>query len=230
MAADDERDEAKWFLVSGGSGGIGAAICADLASAGYKPVVGYHRNRDAAVSIAERTGGLPLALDMNDSAAIDSAAVTLSELPRLYGVVLAGSPPLCPVPFGKITPEHMLEQWQVNVLGPQRLLAELVKRCFRKHKAGCVVGILTRAMGDDVSPAASGMGAYVIAKYGMAGLLALLAADYPWLSVRSVSPGYTETRMLDAFDPRFLELQRGRVPFHTPEEVAAQVMAEVIQP
>jgi 3-oxoacyl-[acyl-carrier protein] reductase len=74
------------------------------------------------------------------------------------------------------------------------------------------------------------MGAYVIAKYGMAGLLALLAADYPWLSVRSVSPGYTETRMLEAFDPRFLELQRTRQPFHTPEEVAAQVLAEVIQP
>jgi len=45
-----------------------------------------------------------------------------------------------------------------------------------------------------------------------------------------VSPGYTETRMLEAFDPRFLELQRSRAAFHTPEEVAAQVMAEVIQP
>lgn len=221
---------AKWFLVSGGSGGIGSAICADLASCGYKPVVGYHRNHAAATSVAERTGGIPLPLDMSSSASIESAVQALSELPRLHGVVLAGSPPLCPVPFGKISPEHMLEQWQVNVLGPQRLLAELVKRCFRKHKAGSVVGILTRAMGDDSSQVASGMGAYVIAKYGMAGMLALLGADYPWLSVSSVSPGYTETRMLEAFDPRFLELQRSRVPFQTPEEVAAQVMAEVIQP
>ncbi len=226
----DESAEARWFLVSGGSGGIGSAICADLASCGYKPIVGYHRNQAAAIAVAERTQGLPLALDMSDATSIDAAAQTLGELPRLHGIVLAGSPPLCPVPFGKILPEHMLEQWQVNVLGPQRLLAELVKRCFRKHKAGCVVGILTRAMGDDTSSAASGMGAYVIAKYGMAGMLALLAADYPWLSVRSVSPGYTETRMLEAFDPRFLELQRSRAAFHTPEEVAAQVMAEVIQP
>ncbi len=48
------------------------------------------------------------------------------------------------------------------------------------------------------------MGAYVIAKHGMAGVLAMLAADYPWLRVRAVKPGYTETRMLDAFDERFL--------------------------
>lgn len=226
----DESSEARWFLVSGGSGGIGSAICADLASCGYKPVVGYHRNRDAAMDVARRNRGVPLPLDMTSDASIEAAAQTLGELPRLYGAVLAGSPPLCPTPFGKISAESMEEQWQVNVLGPQKLLAELVKRCFRKHKAGCVVGILTRAMGDDSAPAASGMGAYVIAKYGMAGMLRLLAADYPWLSVRSVSPGYTETRMLEAFDPRFLELQRSKAPFQTPAEVAAQVMAEVIQP
>jgi NAD(P)-dependent dehydrogenase (short-subunit alcohol dehydrogenase family) len=228
LAPDQETD--KWFLVSGGSGGIGSAICAGLAVSGYKPVVGYHRNRDAALQVAERSGGVALPLDMTSDASIDAAAQTLGELPRLYGAVLAGSPPLCPVPFGKISAEHMHEQWQVNVLGPQRLLAELVKRCFRKHKAGCVVGILTRAMGDDQTPVASGMGAYVIAKFGMAGMLALLAADYPWLRVRSVSPGYTETRMLEAFDPRFLELARSKAAFQTPEEVAAQVMAEVIQP
>lgn len=222
--------DSKWFLVSGGSGGIGSAICDDLASAGYRPLVGYHLNHEAALAVARRTDGMPLPLDMTSSASIEAAVQTLAELPRLHGVVLAGSPPLCPVPFGKISPEHMLEQWQVNVLGPQQLLAELVRRCFRKHKAGCVVGILTRAMGDDGGSVASGMGAYVIAKFGMAGMLALLAADYPWLSVRSVSPGYTETRMLDAFDPRFLDLQRSRAAFQTPQEVAAQVMAEVIQP
>ncbi|HYQ18674.1 MAG TPA: SDR family oxidoreductase [Polyangiaceae bacterium] len=229
MALDGDA-EAKWFLVSGGSGGIGSAICEDLASCGYKPLVGYHRNREAAIAVAERTGGVPLPLDLSQDESIESALQTLGELPRLYGVVLAGSPPLCPVPFGKISHEHMFEQWQVNVVGPQKLLASLVKHCFRKHKAGCVVGILTQAMGDDEKPVASGMGAYVIAKYGMQGMLALLAADYPWLSVRSVSPGYTETRMLEAFDPRFLELQRSRIAFHTPQEIAAQVLAEVIQP
>ena len=195
--AADER----WFLVSGGSGGIGSAVCEQLAARGYTPIVGYHRNAAAAESLAQRTGG-----------------------------VRAGSPPLSPVPFGKITADEMRQQWQVNVMGPQRLLAELVRRCFRRHKQGSVVGVLTQAMGDGAAGAASGMGAYVIAKHGMAGMLALLAADHPWLRVRSVKPGYTETRMLAAFDERFLAMQREKAAFQTPEQVASLILEEAIGP
>lgn len=218
------------FLVSGGSGGIGAAVCDLLAARGFTPVVGYHRNAAAADAVARRSGGVGLALDLSDEASIRHAVAQLEALPRLAGVVLAGSPPLSLEPFGKITAEAMQQQWQVNVLGPQRLLAELVRRCFRRHKQGAVVGVLTRAMGAEggIDGATSGMGAYVIAKHGMAGVLAMLAADYPWLRVRAVKPGYTETRMLDAFDERFLASQREKVPFQTPEQVASLIVEEAI--
>ncbi|MDO9315472.1 MAG: SDR family oxidoreductase [Burkholderiaceae bacterium] len=218
----------RWFLVSGGSGGIGAAVCDQLAARGFTPVVGYHRNAAGAESVAQRTGGHTLALDLGDEASILAAVAHLETAPMLCGVVLAGSPPLSLVPFGKITADEMQQQWQVNVLGPQRLLAELVRRCFRKHKQGSVVGVLTRAMGDGIAGAASGMGAYVIAKHGMAGMLAMLAADYPWLRVGAVKPGYTETRMLAAFDERFLAMQREKAPFQTPEQVASLILEEAL--
>ncbi|MEO6854445.1 MAG: SDR family NAD(P)-dependent oxidoreductase, partial [Rhodoferax sp.] len=141
-------DGQKWFLVSGGSGGIGAAVCDELVSQGFTPVVGYHRNAAAAQAVAQRCGGQTLALDLSSEASIQAAVAQLEALPVLAGVVLAGSPPLSLVPFGKITADEMQQQWQVNVLGPQRLLAELVRRCFRKHKNGAVVGILTQAMGN----------------------------------------------------------------------------------
>lgn len=223
---------APYFLVSGGAGGIGAAVCALLAARGYTPVVGYARQAEAAGQVAQRHGGIALALDLTDDASIDAAVARLDTLPVLAGVVLAGSPPLSLVPFGKISADEMRLQWQVNVMGPQRLLAELVRRCFRKHKQGAVVGVLTRAMGDaaarGIEGAASGMGAYVIAKHGMAGMLAMLAADYPWLRVRAVRPGYTETPMLAAFDERFLAQQREKAPFQTPEQVASLIVEEAL--
>jgi 3-oxoacyl-[acyl-carrier protein] reductase len=67
-----------------------------------------------------------------------------------------------------------------------------------------------------------------VAKHGMAGLLAVLQADYAWLRVRAVQPGYTETRMLDAFDERFLATQRERAPFQTPEQVASLIVQEAL--
>lgn len=218
----------KLFLVSGGSGGIGAATCEALAAAGFVPVVGYHSAAAAAEQVAGRTGGIALALDLASDVSIDQAVVRLAGEPAsLAGAVLAGSPPLVLAPFGKILPDDLQAQLQVNVLGPQRLLAGLVRQCWRGQKDGVVVGVLSQAMGDASGHAAAGLGAYVVAKYGMAGLLAVLAADYPWLRVRTVRPGYTETRMLTAFDERFLALQRDKQPFQTPQEVAAQILAEV---
>lgn len=230
MDAESSPAAKPWFLVSGGSGGIGAAVCKRLAASGFAPVVGYHRNEAAAQTIAARSGGYALALDLSDERSILAAAQSLEAAPQLAGVVLAGSPPLALVPFGQITADEMRLQWQVNVLGPQRLLAELVRRCFRRHKQGSVVGVLSRAMGEGIDGAAAGLGAYVIAKHGMAGVLAILAADYPWLRVRAVKPGYTETRMLGAFDERFLAMQREKAPFQTPDEVASLIVQEALGP
>jgi NAD(P)-dependent dehydrogenase (short-subunit alcohol dehydrogenase family) len=218
------------FLLSGGSGGIGAAVATQLAERGFRPVIGYGRNAEAATAIAQKTGGIALPLDLTAPASIEAAVAQLAaQEDELAGVLLAGSPPPGLYPYGKIPAEEMALQWQVNVVGPQRLTAGLVRNCFRKQKRGTVIGVLTKAMGENGQGASSGMGAYVIAKYGLSGVLAALAAEFPWLKVRSVSPGYTETAMLTAFDPRFLDLQREKAPFQTAEQVAAAILAEIAE-
>lgn len=220
----------KAFLVAGGSGAIGAAVCEQLAAQGYTPVVGYHRNAGPARAVAAGCGGMAIHLDLASPAAISTAIALLEEMPvKLSGVVLAGAPPPVLAPFGRISADDLYQQWLVGVRGPQQLLAGLVRRCFRKDRQGSVIGILSQAMGDsDGRGAASGMGAYVIGKYGLAGVLAVLAADYPWLRVSTVKPGYTETPMLNVFDDRFLELQRAKHVFLTPAQVAAQIVTEAI--
>ena len=57
----------------------------------------------------------------------------------------------------------------------------------------------------------------------------MAAADYPWLRVRAVRPGYTDTPMLAAFDERFLDLQREKAPFSTPQDVAALILKEALE-
>lgn len=220
----------KAFLVAGGSGAIGAAVCDRLAEQGYTPLVGYHRNEASARAIAVRCGGVAIHLDLASDIAIAAAITQLEQMPvKLVGTVLAGASSPVLSPFGRISPEDLHQQWLVSVCGPQQLLAGLVRRFFRKDRQGSVIGILSQAMGDsDGGGAASGMGAYVIGKYGLAGVLALLAADYPWLRVRTVKPGYTETPMLNVFDDRFLELQRAKQIFLTPAQVAAQIVTEAI--
>ena len=218
----------KAFLVSGGSGDIGAAVCEQIAAQGFVPLVGYHRNEEAARTVAARCGGKAMALDLASDSSISAAIAQLEKFPlNLAGVVLAGAPLPVLAPFGRISGDDLHHQWLASVRGPQQLLAELVRRFFRKERSGSVVGVLSQAMGgDDGYGAASGMGAYVIGKYGLAGVLALLAADYPWLRVRTVKPGYTETRMLKVFDERFLDMQRATQVFQTPAQVAAEIVTK----
>lgn len=223
-------DNKKAFLVSGGSGDIGNAVCEQLAELRYIPVVGYHHNGQGARAIAKRCSGEALQLDLASSGSILAAVAKLEKSSlQIAGVVLASSPPIVLAPFGRISEEDLHRQWSVHVHGPQRLLAELVRRFFRKTKQGTVIGVLSKAMGDmEGANTSAGMGGYVIGKYGLAGVLALLAADYPWLRVRTVKPGYTETRMLDVFDERFLALQRAKQAFQTPEQVACQIVREAV--
>jgi 3-oxoacyl-[acyl-carrier protein] reductase len=213
------------FLVSGGSGAIGSAVCMALAEQGWQPVVGYAKNEEPARAVARSCGGQALALDLADDASIDAAVAELSESGEpLDGVVLAGSPPPVLATLGRIAPEDLEAQWRINVSGSWRLLAGLIRKVLRKRKQGIVIGVLSQAMGDGERSATSMMGAYIIAKHGMAGLLAAARADYPWLQVASVSPGFTRSPMLEVFDERFLEQQSEQSPIGSPEVVAAQIV------
>lgn len=213
------------LLVTGGSGAIGGAVCMRASARGLMPIVGYRQNADAADAVAAKTGGFPLRLDLGSAPSIDAAVQTIEACQQpLAGIVLAASPYPEVGPFSKITVEQMTLLWKVNVLGSQLLLAGLIRTCLRKQRSGCVVGVLSKAMGDGATAATAGLGAYVIAKHGMEGVLAATAADYPWLRVRSVKPSFTESKMLNIFDQRFLDLQRAKAPFATPDEIAAQII------
>jgi NAD(P)-dependent dehydrogenase (short-subunit alcohol dehydrogenase family) len=68
------------------------------------------------------------------------------------------------------------------------------------------------------------MGTYTISKFGLLGVIAQAKAEFPWLRVSSVKPGFTETEMLKVFDDRFLDQLRRQQEFSKPEDVAAEVI------
>lgn len=220
-----------YVMITGGTGGIGSAVCRLLPASGLTPVVCYRSNREQAETLARECGGLAVELDLASDESIARALAQLSENlgeeDKVSGVVLAASPPPDLSPFGKLTPEMLLHQFRINVAGPQLLLAGLIKTCFRKNKSGAVVGVLSEAMGGENQPPATGMGAYVIAKHALRGMLSVCAAEYPWLHVRTVSPGFTRTGMLEVFDERYLEQMQAKKPFASAEEVARLILKEM---
>jgi 3-oxoacyl-[acyl-carrier protein] reductase len=76
-------------LVTGGSGGIGAAICAALADAGCTVLVGYRSDEAAATAVAAACSGKaePAHLDVTDEDSIAAAVARAGDLGTLTVLV-----------------------------------------------------------------------------------------------------------------------------------------------
>lgn len=62
----------KVVLVTGGSRGIGAAVCKKFAAEGYLVAVNYEKSREKAEALAEEIGGMAFCADVSDEKAVNA--------------------------------------------------------------------------------------------------------------------------------------------------------------
>ncbi|MBB6084199.1 SDR family NAD(P)-dependent oxidoreductase [Castellaniella defragrans] len=222
----------KVAVVTGGAGGIGAAICEALAAAGASVVVGYHHGRARADALA---AALPRAVPahsarrapVTDSAALEDLA---RQVRQHYGrcdvlVNCAGTTRFVPHAHLDELDDALIDEiLATNVRGPYAAI-----RAFRSllmaHGYGLVVNISSiaavSAMGSNVM--------YCASKAALDNMTRSLArALAPHVRVVSVSPGLAETDFVRQMDPGWHAEQAGRTPLGRlaePREVGAAVVA-----
>jgi 3-oxoacyl-[acyl-carrier protein] reductase len=186
----------KIAVVTGGSRGIGRAICHSLARAGARVVVNYNTNQEAAdetVRAIQDAGGDALALrgDWSDDAARDSffheLASTCGGLDWLINN--AGSAEFAPL--SDVTPQSFDAMFGLNVRG---LLFGTQAAAAMMRDGGRIVNIssgITRIN-------ASGAGVYAASKAAVEMFTKAWAAELGprGITVNTVSPGMTKTDLL----------------------------------
>lgn len=220
------------LVVTGGSSGIGAELCRLAARAGWHVWIGYASGAGRARRLADEIAGrggeaatVPLPLD--DPKALRRGVAAIADHAAPVGAaVLCGSPAPDVGSFTKLTPEQLRRQLECAVTGNHTLAAELWRRCFRPQGGGHLLAVLSAAQGPQ---AASHMAGYVAAKGGLEALLRAAAAELgrAGLRVSVIRPGYVETPMLAAFEPRLLDRARAAAPggrFPGPADVAAVLL------
>ena len=73
----------KKALVTGGSRGIGAAICRALARDGWKVYINYNESKEKALALAEEIGGVPVWADVSDETAVKEMFAAVGEVDLL---------------------------------------------------------------------------------------------------------------------------------------------------
>ena len=216
--------ESKVAIVTGASRGIGAEIAARLARDGFKVVVNYVGNADAAnkvVADIERSGGTAMTAqaDVADSAAV-KAMFDLAE--KAFGgidvvVNCAGILPLARI--ADFDDETFDKAMAINVKGTFNGCREAARRV---RDGGRIVNLTTSVIGVRLPT----YGVYVATKAAVEALTTILTQELRGrrISVNAVAPGPVATELfLHGKSPELIDHMAKLNPLErlgTPEDVA----------
>ncbi|MCG6942847.1 MAG: acetoacetyl-CoA reductase [Thiohalocapsa sp.] len=215
---------ARTALVTGGTRGIGEAICVALKDAGYNVAANYGGNYQAAEDFTARTGIPAYKFDVADFDAVAAGVKAVEQdlgpievLVNNAGITRDGT-------------MHKMghDQWQA-------VIDTNLGSCFNCSRA-VIEGMRERAFGRIVNIGSIngqagqyGQVNYAAAKSGIHGFTKALAQEgaAKGITVNAVAPGYVDTDMVRAVPPEVLEKIIKRIPvgrLGKPEDIARAVV------
>ncbi|MEM7072075.1 MAG: beta-ketoacyl-ACP reductase [Pseudomonadota bacterium] len=212
----------KKALITGATGGIGAAIATRFHQAGAELALSGTRSArlDELTAMLGR-GAHGLVCDLTHSGGAE--ALFEQAVAKLGGIDIL-------INNAGVTRDQLLmrmsdEAWDqvswLNLTVPQRL-SKLVLRSMIKTRWGRIINI-TSIVGATGNP---GQTNYAAAKAGLAGFTKSLAGELAGraITVNCIAPGFVETAMTDELDARQKQLAMARIPLGRmgrPGEIAA---------
>jgi 3-oxoacyl-[acyl-carrier protein] reductase len=200
--SDELAERPAVAIVSGGAGGIGAAICRRLSADGNKIVINYRRGRDKAEALAaELNGEAPesRAVAIQADISTEEGARRLREAAvRVFGgvgiLVNNASPRINPKPFAGLEWADFQAHLDVQLKGAFLMIKECAP-IMAAGKWGRIVNITSQVV---EGPPSSGWTSYAVAKASLGMLSRYLAAELgpQGVTVNCVSPGMTETSLI----------------------------------
>ena len=192
-------------LVTGGSSGIGAAVCRALAAAGARVVVNYLSDRDEAEQLVNE-----IAADGGEAVAIQADVSREEDVQRIFGemigawgsieILVANAGVQRDAPFHEMT----LDQWNtvmaVNLTGQFLCAREAVREFTRRG----VIPEVSRAAGKIISMSSvhdivpwAGHVNYAASKGGLLMFMKSLAQEvaHQRIRVNAISPGAIRTEI-----------------------------------
>jgi NAD(P)-dependent dehydrogenase (short-subunit alcohol dehydrogenase family) len=213
----------KVALVTGGSGGIGAAVCRELAARGAAVAVHYNRDRASAEAVAGEIGGVALGADLGSRKHADRLVAAVEEQLGPVAILVNNAGLMTDGRVEELSDMQIEETMTVN-LGAAFRLCRAVLPAMRAAGFGRIVNVSSQA-------AVMGSAAhahYAAAKAGLHGLTFSLAKEVAadGITVNLVLPGRIRTQLLGDRSEGRMDEWMAQTPMRRlgePEEVAAAV-------
>jgi acetoacetyl-CoA reductase len=223
------KDATRLAVVTGGTGGIGRAICLRLAREGHKVVATYHPSEEesALAWVAQmKESGYPIGLVAGDVSSAEESGAMMVKIESQFGAVDVL------VNCAGITRDTTMKRMDAGMW--DAVLETNLNSVFYVTKP-VWGGMLERGFGRVINISSVngqrgqfGQANYSAAKAGMHGFTMALAQEgaAKGVTVNTVSPGYVKTAMTDAIREDIREGIIAGVPMKRmalPEEIASAV-------
>ena len=191
-------------LVTGGSRGIGRAICVALASHGARVFVNCTANREAAeetVKLCKEAGGdaESIVFDVADSSAVDVAVDSIKERAGRLDILVNNAGIAKDGLLMRFKDEDWRKTMSVNLDGAF-YCTRAASKIMMRARVGRIVNIssVVGEMGN------AGQAAYVSSKAGLIGLTKSVARELASrnVTVNAVTPGFIATDMTQGLDEK----------------------------
>ena len=217
--------EKRIALVTGGSRGIGRAICLELAKSEYYLVINYLSNIQAAketLDLVRKIGGEgeTICFDVGNQEDTQNSIQSLLERTGSIEVLVNNAGVIEDSLFVLMSCEEWLKVVNTSLNGFYNVTKPVLKKMVgEKHGSIVTISSVSAQLGS------RGQANYSAAKAGIEGASRALAREVGRLGVRVnvVAPGLIETEMTEEFPKNFIRqwVPLGRAGF--PEEVAKVV-------
>lgn len=187
-------------IVTGAGGGIGCAICIELAKAGYRiALIGRSETNlqaavnEIAVCVDEMPQTLVIPADLSDHHQIANIIKTTQQHWGNIDVLINNAASAPNFPINQTTIQELQSVFATNYFAPALLVAELWP-IFIQQNSGCVINISSIATVDPFP----GLSMYAATKSAMESLTRSIIneAGEADITAYSIAPGAVETSML----------------------------------
>jgi len=217
--------EGKTALITGGSMGIGTAICLDLAKNGADVALTYRKHGDEAKAIAEEIKKMgnkaeAYAVDVSDFEAVQKLVQKVVEDFGRLDILINNAGMNWDGVIWKMAEEQWDKVISVDLKGTFNFIRAAAP-IFKEQKSGKIVNVTS----INGMRGRFGQSNYTAAKAGVIGLTKTLAIEMgrSQVNVNAVAPGLIETDMISNMPEDFKKRSRAETVFDrlgTPEEVA----------
>ncbi|SHN56577.1 3-oxoacyl-[acyl-carrier-protein] reductase [Geodermatophilus obscurus] len=235
-----EKLSGRVAFVTGGTRGIGAAICRSMAAQGADVAAGYSGNEEAAERFRKQfCDDFPdqgFSVHKGDIGDADDCRRTVTEVIEKHGrldILVNNAGITVDRTVLKMTDDDWRRVIDVNLSGAFYLSQAALKHMLERGSGRIVM--ISSVIGE---MGGIGQSNYSSAKAGLLGLTKTLAreaamqvqrsgkTDGLGITVNAVTPGYTATEMLESVPEKVLDNLKGKIPLGRlgePEEIARVV-------